>query len=244
MRNEIAKFIKESVKCLIEEQQGCCTYKLDEHLAICVGWSAGYGEEPRNDVIQAKDDPDWGINVGVKVWTSDAAMLTDYDWINYPYSDKDSEVCDTGISISPNDDYESIVDTLLKWYDDMKYLRLADDGKILGIQLTDELTNIIESNDWSIDYEDDGTIYLSKYSPAGQDFGFYVEKVESIEEFADKIYDQYNEYDVSEAAYLWLDSDGHGKNGAPYEMKDVYEDMEACEQNILDLYNLIQEVIK
>lgn len=244
MRNEIAKFIKESVEWLIENQQGCCTQRLNEHLAICVGWSAGYGKEERNDVIQAKDDPDWGINVGIKVWTSDAAMLTDYDWINYPYSDKDGEVCDTGISIALNDNYESIADTLLKWYDDMKYLRLADDGKILGIQLTDELTDIIEKHEWSIDYEDDGTIYLSKYSPAGQDFGFYIEKVESIEEFADKIYDQYNEYDVSEAAYMWLDESGHGKNGAPYEMEDVYKDMEACEQNILELYELIQEAIK
>ena len=243
MRNEIAKFVKESVKWLQEEQQGCCTHRLDEHLAICVGWSAGYGKEKRDDVIQAKDDPDWGINVGIKVWTSDAAMLTDYDWINFPY-EENGEVLDMGMSVEPNDNYESIADTLLKWYDDMKYLRLADDGKVIGIELDDKLTNLIEDHDWSIDYEDDGTIYLSKYSPAGQDFGFYIEKVESIEEFADKIYDQYNEYDVSEAAYIWLDSEGHGRNGAPYDMKDVYEDMEACEQNILELYELIQEAIK
>ena len=243
MRNDIAKFLKESVEWLIENQQGCCTQKLDEHLAVCVGWSAGYGEEKRNDVIQAKDSLEWGINVGVKVWTSDSAMLTDYDWINFPY-EEDGEVLDMGMSIEPNDNYESLADTLLKWYDDMKYLRLTDDGKIIGIELDDELTNLIEKHDWSIDYEDDGTIYLSKYSPAGQDFGFYIEKAESIEDFADKIYDQYNEYDVSEAAYLWLGSDGHGKDGAPYDMKDVYEDMEACEQNILELYELIQEAIK
>lgn len=244
MRNKIAKFVKESVEWLQEEQQGCCTYKLDEHLAVCVGWSAGYGEEERNDVIQAKDSLDWGINVGIKVWTSDAAMLTDYDWINFPYRDDDGEVWDMGMSVEPNDNYELIAEDLLRWYNEAKWFRLADDGKILGIQLTDELTNIIEDHEWSIDYEDDGTIYLSKYSPAGQDFGFYIEKVESIEDFADKIYDQYNEYDVSEAAYIWLGSDGHGKDGAPYDMKDVYEDMEACEQNILELYELIKEAIK
>ena len=241
MRNKIAKFVKESVEWLIEEQQGCCTQKLDEHLAVCVGWSAGYGKELRDDVVQARDDPDWGINVGIKVWTSDS-MRTDYDWINFPY-EEDGEVLDMGMSVEPNDDYESIVLTLLKWYNDMKYLKLADDGKIIGIELDDKLTNLIEDHDWSIDYEDDGIIYFSKYSPAGQDFGFYIEKVGSIEELADKIYDQYNEYDVSEAAYLWLDESGHGKNGAPYDMKEVYEDMEACEQNILELYKLIEEVI-
>ena len=243
MKNEIAKFLKESVEWLVENQQGCCRHKLDDHLAVFVGWSAGYGKELRDDVIQAKDDPDWGINAGIKVHTSDY-MQTDYDWLNYPYRAEDGEVWDMEIGIAPNEDYEADAKYLLDCYENAKYLRLADDGKILGIQLTDELTDIIESHEWSIDYEDDGTIYLSKYSPAGQDFGFYIEKVESIEEFADKIYDQYNEYDVSEAAYLWLDSDGHGKDGAPYDMKDVYEDMEACEQNILELYELIKEAIK
>lgn len=242
MKNKIAKYLKESVEWLVKEQQGCCTYQLDEHLAICVGWSDGYGDEKRNDVIQAKDNPDWGINVGIKVWTSDS-MRTDYDWINFPYRDEDGEVWDMGMSIALKDNYESITDILLEWYGEAKWFRLADGGKILGIKLTDELTDIIEQHEWSIDYEDDGTIYFSKYSPAGQDFGFYIEKVESIGELADKIYDQYNEYDVSEATYLWLDESGHGKNGAPYDMQDVYEDMEACKENICELYNLIQEEI-
>ena len=130
MRNEIAKFIKESVECLIAEQQGCCTHTLDEHLAVCVGWSAGYGDEKRDDVIQAKDDLDWGINVGVKVWTSDAAMLTDYDWINFPYYEN-GDVLDMGMSIAPNDNYELIADDLLQWYDEVKDLELNDKGKIL-----------------------------------------------------------------------------------------------------------------
>ena len=242
MKNKIIKFVEESVEWLQKEQQGCCRYPLDDHLAVFVGWSNGYGDEKRDDVVQAKDDLDWGINAGIKVLTSDS-MLTDYDWINFPYRSEDGEVWDMEMSIAPNDDYEIIADVLLKWYDEVKYLRLANDGKILGIELSDELTDIIEKHEWSIDYEDDGTIYFSKYSPAGQDFGFYIEKVESIEELADKIYDQYNEYDVSEATYMWLDSDGHGKNGAPYDMKDVYEDMEACEQNILELYELIKEKI-
>ena len=130
MRNEIAKFVKESVEWLVAEQQGCCTYKLDDHLAICVGWSAGYGDEPRTDVIQAKDSYDWGINVGIKVWTSDAAMLTDYDWINFPYYD-DGEVLDMGLAIVPNENYEEIADSLLKWYDEVENVVLADDGRIL-----------------------------------------------------------------------------------------------------------------
>ena len=59
MRNKIAQFVKESVEWLQKEQEGCCRYKLDDHLAIFVGWSRGFGDEKRDDVIQAKDDPDW-----------------------------------------------------------------------------------------------------------------------------------------------------------------------------------------
>ncbi|MBR3242270.1 MAG: hypothetical protein IKG72_13025 [Bacillus sp. (in: Bacteria)] len=38
---EVATFIKESVEWLIREDCGCCTHKLDDRLAICVGWPAG-----------------------------------------------------------------------------------------------------------------------------------------------------------------------------------------------------------
>lgn len=33
----------------------------------------------------------------------------------------------------------------------------------------------------------------------------------------------YEGFDVDSEAYLWLDSNEHGKNGAPYRMKDVVE---------------------
>ena len=129
MRNEIAKFVKESVEWLVAEQQGCCRYKLDDHLAIFVGWSAGYGNEERNDIIQAKDDLDWGINVGIKVWTSDY-MQTDYDWLNFPYYEN-GDVLDMDCAVSPQEDYERITKYLLKMYDEVKDLILADDGRIL-----------------------------------------------------------------------------------------------------------------
>lgn len=101
----------------------------------------------------------------------------------------------------------------------------------------------IEGRDYTVkDY--DTEYYFGKHSSMGQDFGFYIKKEGTVEEFIDRIYDYYNDYDVSEAAYLWLDDSGHGKNGAPYDMKDVYEDMEECEGFILDLYELLKEATK
>jgi len=127
--SKIAQFIKESVEWLVENQEGCCRYQLDDHLAIFVGWSGGYGKEPRKDVIQAKDDPDWGINVGIKVWTSDY-MQTDFDWLNFPY-EEDGDVWDMSLSIAPNDDYERIAKSLLKWYNEVKEFDMTDGGMIL-----------------------------------------------------------------------------------------------------------------
>ena len=129
MKKEIAKFIKKSVEYLIAAQQGCCRYLLDDHLAIYVGWSDGYGDENRDDVIQAKDNLTWGINVGIKVHTSDY-MQTDYDWLNFPYYEN-GEVLDMGLSVAPNANYDVLADDMLRWYDEVKDLVLNDDGKIL-----------------------------------------------------------------------------------------------------------------
>ena len=126
---EVIKFIQESVEWLQEQQEGCCRYKLDDHLAIFVGWSAGYGDEKRDDVIQAKDEPDYAINAGIKVWTSDD-MWTDFDFINFPY-EKNGDVWDMSLSIEPNENYENVVKTLLEWYTEMSGFKLTDDGEIL-----------------------------------------------------------------------------------------------------------------
>ena len=129
MRNKIAQFVKESVAWLVRNQEGCCRYQLDDHLAIFVGWSGGYDKEKDNTLIQAKDDLTYAINVGIKVWTSDY-MQTDFDWLNFPYYD-DGEVLDMSLSIAPNESYKQLADELLKWYDEVKNIVLADDGRIL-----------------------------------------------------------------------------------------------------------------
>ena len=129
MIKEIAQFVKESVEWLIESQEGCCRYQLDEHLAIFVGWSGGYGDEPRNDVLQAKDSNDWGINAGVKVWTSDY-MQTDFDWLNFPY-EENGDVWDMSLSIGPNENYDIVAKSLLAWYDEVKDFDMTDDGLII-----------------------------------------------------------------------------------------------------------------
>jgi hypothetical protein len=100
-----------------------------------------------------------------------------------------------------------------------------------------KVTKISESLDWSV-IIDGNEFEFEKWSPAGQDFIMSI-TANNIDELIDELYEKYDNYDPSEEAYLWLDDSGHGKNGAPYDMKDVYEDMEACQEMILELHDAI-----
>lgn len=112
--------------------------------------------------------------------------------------------------------------------------------------LNEKIKAVAEKQGFKVDIVDNGdgdyTFVFSKYSPAGQDFYFEADIEENnIQYLLENIYDFYSHYDCSEEAYIWLDDTGHGTNGAPYDMKDVYEDLEACEKYVLDLYNTLIE---
>ncbi len=89
---------------------------------------------------------------------------------------------------------------------------------------------------------------MSKYSPAGQEFYFTV-CIQTDEEndnttaglFLESIKEYHSDYDPSYEAYLWLDETGHGKNGAPYDMKDLYNDMIACQDMVWDLFQNLHD---
>lgn len=99
-----------------------------------------------------------------------------------------------------------------------------------------KLIEKIENLGWSVNIEDDTMVSLGKYSPMGQDFNISIDTENDVDCFIENIYKYYDNFDVSYETYLWLDNEGHGKNGAPYDMRDVYNDMEACKNNIYELY--------
>jgi hypothetical protein len=96
------------------------------------------------------------------------------------------------------------------------------------------VVKLSEMLDWEVSI-DGNEFTFSKYSPEGQDFNFCV-TADSREELLEKLAEYHENYDVSEETYIWLDSTGHGTNGAPYDMKDVYEDMEACKDMVSELH--------
>lgn len=111
-----------------------------------------------------------------------------------------------------------------------------------------KIYEIAEREGWKVDYsytdEKETEIMFSfeKYSPAGRDFCFEVcvpndeDEYVIYESVADSIYTYFEGFDVSYETYIWLDENGHGKNGAPYDMSDVYKDTESCEKMIDDLW--------
>lgn len=97
--------------------------------------------------------------------------------------------------------------------------------------------------EYSIEYEGNNMIRFGRYSPAGQDFGFSVNAGENLSGLMRNIAKAYLDFDCSEEAYLWLDESGHGKDGAPYDMKDVYEDAECCREYIEELRVIISDYL-
>lgn len=86
-------------------------------------------------------------------------------------------------------------------------------------------------------------VELSRKSPAGQSFSINIELFPNVSLFdaQEALERTYEGYDTSYETYKRLDEEGHGKNGAPYEIIDVYKDMEACRNSIKELAGILEK---
>ena len=109
----------------------------------------------------------------------------------------------------------------------------------------EKIYEIAERKGWEVSHtvcQGEISFEFSKSSPAGQDFCFtrdvdYEDDEDYVfAELRDAVYRYWENFDVCEETYIWLDNTGHGMNGAPENMKDLYEDMQACEDMIHDLW--------
>ena len=100
------------------------------------------------------------------------------------------------------------------------------------------LESLFAKEGYHIEINND-TVTFYKTAPNGLDFSFEVDIGDDINDFSKNIYNTFMDYDVSYETYLWLDNTGHGKNGAPYELEDVLEDIKDCEQYIQDAHIIV-----
>ena len=105
--------------------------------------------------------------------------------------------------------------------------------------LSERIIDVIEEADYNVIHGNGNEYTFQKYSPAGQHFSITVDTGNNLNEFTYNIYQLWESFDCSYETYLWLDNTGHGINGAPSDMKEIYEDMEICKQYILDLHNIV-----
>lgn len=117
-------------------------------------------------------------------------------------------------------------------------------------EVKNKITEVAESLGFAISFteedEESVDILFSEFSSYGQDFNVEI-TVDTDADMMDiwrELHTYWKNFDVSAEAYLWLDESGHGKNGAPYEMIDVYKDMQECEGFIEQLADKVYEIAK
>lgn len=123
----LAEDIKSAVDWLVENDYGCVTLKLDNRLAVCVGWSKGFNP---NDayVVHSKTEPTYAICAAIKVWTSND-LSTDFDYINMPWYE-DRSVDDAELVISSDENYEWLAKNFLIEYKNMEGFDIDEKGMI------------------------------------------------------------------------------------------------------------------
>lgn len=125
----LAADIRYTVNDLIAGFYNCETLKLNDTLAVCIGWSDGFDPDDAS-AIHSKTRPTEVICAAIKAWRSDD-MRTDFDYINTPYYDN-GDTIDTTCVIKPDDDCVALASILLGEFETMKNLDIDADGHICG----------------------------------------------------------------------------------------------------------------
>jgi len=96
----------------------------------------------------------------------------------------------------------------------------------------EKLEEIIKDTEWSASVSQNGdraetVVEFETSSPAGEDFiaALVISGKPTVKEIAGELQDYIDCYDPVAEAMPWVDSEGHGKNGAP-DLKELIEDKE------------------
>ncbi len=89
-------------------------------------------------------------------------------------------------------------------------------------------TEVAEKMDFSVSFKVDAE------TMNGTDYESYRDIVAAFEEVA-------KSFDPDEEASLWIGPDGHGKNGAPYYVRDIIADMDECKNYLMELVDELNE---
>ena len=95
---------------------------------------------------------------------------------------------------------------------------------------------------WSVDIDDNNNFMFEKDIQFQRNIGFMV-TADNIESLCKEVSDYYFNFDVSYETYSWLDEKGHGKNGAPYDMSDLYDYIQMYNRKVKMLRDSLQSIL-
>lgn len=110
----------------------------------------------------------------------------------------------------------------------------------------DKISRIVRDTSWSSARVEDKTcVEFSTNTIFGHDFSFVIRVGEDDDLFdiADRIKENIDGFDVDYEAYLWIGYDGHGKNGAPYHIKDIVSEMEDARDSMEELAQVFEKSV-
>lgn len=103
--------------------------------------------------------------------------------------------------------------------------------------MDEKLREKAEELGWSLYEDENGGVELGKYSPAGEDFSFYVHEkdnlVEATREYADG-------FDTEEHIEMWVMA-RHSVSGVP-DIKTLVKDADAIQEMLNELADALEEV--
>ena len=110
--------------------------------------------------------------------------------------------------------------------------------------MTDAQRKIVEDLGWEITGCDAGpdeekSWLLRKYSPAGEDFGFYVED----EAFEENVREYAADFDPEEHVQMHLDAKYHGKVEGIPSVRELVDDADAIDKMLQDLASALSGVM-
>lgn len=112
--------------------------------------------------------------------------------------------------------------------------------KMTAKEQIQRIKDIAREKGWSVSIDDKSQsnvlFEFQRFTKYGQDFLFNADMHGGdIDNLIAGIKEYYEGFDPDYEAYLWIGNDGHGKNGAPYHIKDIVADMEDAEEQIYEL---------
>ncbi len=102
-----------------------------------------------------------------------------------------------------------------------------------------ELLKIIKSKYWSVDKESNTSYRLSKYSNAGEDYGFSVDGATADEMVAD-IKRYADNFDIEEHIEMWVEAKKNGVSGVP-SILELVEDAKAIAEDLRSLAEAVNQ---